>query len=56
MKANFYNGITERESTVKSGGVVIAPNLKKETILLDKYGNEIDPRTKQIISKAEKEE
>ncbi len=37
------------------GSVVISPNLKREKVYLDKDGNEIDPKTKQIIRRAEKE-
>lgn len=54
MKVN-HNGITERETTLKQNNVVISPNLKKESEMIDRNGNVIDPRTKQIISKAEKE-
>ena len=35
--------------------VVISPNLIREKEMLDKFGNVIDPRTKQIIRKAEQE-
>lgn len=35
------------------GRTFISPNLIKETVRLDRDGNEIDPRTKQIIRKAE---
>jgi len=55
MKVNF-TGIRERESTVKTGKVVISPNLKRETVMLDRNGNEIDPRTKQIIKKVGEDE
>lgn len=54
MKVNA-NGISERESTVPQGKVVISPTLKRESEMIDRNGNVIDPRTKQIISKAEKE-
>ncbi len=39
----------------KSGGksTFIDPNPRRERETLDKYGNVIDPRTKQIIKKAE---
>lgn len=33
------------------GKTVIAANLIKESVMLDKFGNEIDPRTKQVIKK-----
>ncbi len=55
MKVNI-NNIGERERTINTGGnVVIASNIKKESVMLDRNGNEIDPRTKQIINNAEKE-
>ncbi len=37
----------------KRSGVVIATNLKRERIVLDSNGNQIDLRTKQIIRRAE---
>jgi len=41
---------SEREGVVtRGGGVVIASNIKRESEMLDKFGNIIDPRTKQII-------
>ena len=35
--------------------VVISPNLIREKEMLDKFGNVIDPKTKQIIRKAGQE-
>ena len=35
------------------GGVVIAPNIKKTSVRIDGRGNEIDPKTKQVVSPAE---
>jgi hypothetical protein len=35
------------------GKVVIAANLTREREMFDKYGNVIDPRTKQIIKAVE---
>ncbi len=46
-------GIQTNERKIKSGGTFIAQNLKKESIMLDKDGNQIDPRTKQIINQNE---
>lgn len=37
------------------GGVVIAPNIKKESIRIDLNGNEIDPKTKKIIKKKDQD-
>jgi restriction endonuclease Mrr len=37
------------------GGVVISPKLKKTSVRIDMYGNEIDPVTKQVIKPAEEE-
>lgn len=39
--------------TQQGGGTFISMNPKRERELLDKFGNVIDPRTKQIIKKAE---
>ena len=41
----------EREGTINGGGTYISPNLIKESVTLDKDGNEIDWRTKQIIKR-----
>lgn len=45
--------IKERSGTVPSGKVVIAANIKREREMFDKYGNVIDPVTKQIIRRAD---
>ena len=37
------------------GGVIIDPNLKKQSVRIDTNGNVIDPRTKQIIQEAQPE-
>lgn len=37
------------------GKVVIAQNLIRERVMLDKDGNEINPRTKEIIRKADEQ-
>lgn len=42
-----------REGT---GRTVIAANIIKESVMLDRFGNEIDPKTKQIIRQTGKEE
>lgn len=34
--------------------VVIDPNIKKESVRIDLNGNQIDPRTKQVIKPVEK--
>lgn len=34
-------------------GVVISPNIKKESVRINTNGDVIDPRTKQIVSKNE---
>jgi hypothetical protein len=45
---------TERQQTVPSGGgVVIAQNIIRKRETLDRDGNVIDPRTKQIIQAVE---
>jgi hypothetical protein len=43
------DNITERNRTLKSGGVVMAAKLQKTREMIDKDGNVIDPITKQII-------
>jgi hypothetical protein len=56
MKINVTNRNVESERTVKKQpSVVIAQNLVRESVMLDRFGNQIDMRTKQIINKAEKE-
>lgn len=52
MKVNLGN--MQREGTREGqGSTFIAANIKKEAVMLDRYGNEIDRRTKQIINKNE---
>jgi len=34
---------------------IISPNLKRESVRIDTQGNEINPRTKQVINPAETE-
>ena len=55
MKINNINpnNQNQQHSLGKRGGVAIATNLKRERIVLDSFGNEIDLRSKQIIRKAE---
>jgi len=48
--------IKEREGVINKGNTVISSNLVRESEMLDRYGNVINPRTKQIIRKAEKEQ
>lgn len=55
MKVQTNNGITERESTTKQRGVVVSSNLKKESVIIDRNGNVIDPKTNTIINREEKE-
>ncbi len=51
MKINLNNDRLPREQTREGQGrTFIAPNLVKETVRLDQWGNEIDPRTKQVIN------
>ncbi len=45
----------ERSGVTKKS-VVIAPNLRKESVFLDKFGNVINPRTKQIIQNNQEQE
>lgn len=52
MKINVHKS-GERVLPQKKGGVIIASNLKRERVVLDANGNEIDMRTKQIIKKAQ---
>jgi hypothetical protein len=52
MKVNMPNQPQQSNTTPKEGGVFIDwNNMKKEKVRLDKDGNEIDPRTKQIIKR-----
>ncbi len=48
--------IKTRERKIEQGSTFISPNLKKEIMMLDKYGNEIDPRTRQIIKRNNEKE
>jgi hypothetical protein len=48
-KINLSGQITERSATVQRGSVYISPNLKRQSVMLDRNGNEIDPRTKRIL-------
>ena len=36
-------------------GVIISPNIKRESVRIDPSGNVIDPRTKRVIEKKEAE-
>jgi hypothetical protein len=45
-----FGGITEKSSTVRRGGVTVG-NIKTERVFLNANGDEIDPRTKQIIKR-----
>lgn len=49
MKINTNQGAAGRQ------GVGISPNLIRNRVMVDIDGNEIDPRTKEIITKAEEE-
>lgn len=53
MKVNIIKKglVTEKSSVINRGSTVISPNIKTERVFLDKDGNEIDPRTKQIIKR-----
>lgn len=44
------NGIPQDPN---QGKVVLAQHMTRTRVMLDKFGNEIDPRTKQIIKKAD---
>lgn len=37
------------------GNVIISPNIRKESVTIDPSGNEINPRTKQIVKALEPE-
>jgi hypothetical protein len=45
--------VTERSGVINKGNTVIAPNLVREREMLNSNGDVIDPRTKQIIKRAE---
>lgn len=49
MKINIGNGITERSAVIKPAQTFVSGNLKKESVMLDKDGNEIDRRTKRVV-------
>lgn len=53
MKINLpkQGQVAERSGTVKQGGVYISPNLKRVSVMLNRNGDQIDPRTKQIIKR-----
>jgi hypothetical protein len=36
-----------------AAGVAISPNIRRESVRIDVNGNEIDPRTKQVIKPAD---
>lgn len=40
--------VQERSAVIKKPGVILG-QLKKESVMLDKDGNEIDKRTKRVI-------
>ena len=46
------NIVGEKLTTINRGGVVVSPNIVTTRVMVDQWGNEIDPRTKQIIKKA----
>lgn len=48
-KINLPGQVTGRSAVVERGGVYISPNLKRQSVMLDRNGNEIDPRTKKIL-------
>lgn len=45
------NGITSRGGKIPQGATVISPHLKKESVVLDRDGNQIDLATRQIIKR-----
>ena len=44
MEIKIREGSTQPQNKVR-----IAQNLKKESVMLDRFGNRIDPKTRQII-------
>ena len=42
-------GIKSRGGKIPSGATVIAPNLKRQSVVLDRDGNQIDLATRRII-------
>lgn len=53
MKVNFGQIVTEKSGTIQTGKTVVAQSLKRESVMLDRDGNVIDPRTKRVIKLAE---
>jgi hypothetical protein len=47
---NVFADKNAAPAPVKRASVVVDPNPRKERVFLDADGNEINPRTKQIIS------
>lgn len=48
------NGISSRSGKIPQGATVIAQKLKKQSVYLDKDGNQydsLDPKTRRIIKK-----
>lgn len=56
MKVNIQNGIKEQQKVVSQSKTFVAQNVKRTSVFLDRNGNEIDPRTKQIIKRADHSE
>ena len=42
-------GVKSRGGKIPSGSTMISPNLKKQSVVLDRDGNQIDLATKRII-------
>lgn len=55
MKKINIPRFTEKSGVTRKS-VVIAPNLIRESVFIDKYGNQINPRTKEIIKRNEDKE
>ena len=53
MQVNFNQKMKGENTQEAQGRTFIAANLIKERVMLDRFGNEIDPKTKQIINKSE---
>lgn len=51
MQIHTREGIVGNKPS-SGGSTVISANPKKEKEMLDKFGNVIDPRTKQVIKQA----
>jgi hypothetical protein len=43
------NGISSRGGKIPEGATVISPHLQRQSVFIDKDGNQIDPVTKRII-------